>query len=267
MSTPDATIEEVATWLAAMSERHNGLSNPQEPFGQRWLNYFKANLSEEATIPWSDSPTLSELERKAVARSIQTFQLGETGSGRHFLKRSQEWGLANSDPLYHQAACHFIEEEHRHARWLGRFLQQEGVPLLHKQWTDSIFRRLRRLAGLRTSIAVLISAEIMAQVYYRALKLATDSKTLSELCQQILREEAQHVRFQVQQLARIDRHRSPWLRRCLRWADRLLFGIASCIVYYDHRAVFLKAGVSRQDFKKWCERRWLGAEILYVNGA
>ena len=136
--------------------------------------------------------------------------------------------------------------------------------MLYKQWTDSIFRRLRRLAGLRTSIAVLISAEIMAQVYYRALKLATDSETLNELCQQILREEAQHVRFQVQQLARMDRRRSPLLRRCLRWADRLLFGIASWVVYHDHRTVFAKAGVSKAEFKKWCERRWYGTEILYA---
>lgn len=262
-STPDTTIEEVAKWLASITELSDGPPNAQESFGQRWQNYFKKNLSVEATIPWSDSPTLSLVERRAVARSIQTFQLGETGSGRHFLKRSQEWGLANSDLHYHQAACHFIEEEHRHARWLGRFLEQEGVPLLQKQWTDSIFRRLRRLAGLRTSIAVLVSAEIMAQVYYRALKLATDSETLNELCQQILREEAQHVRFQVQQLARMDRHRSPWVRRCLRWADRGLFGIASWVVYQDHRSVFVKAGVSKAEFKKWCKRRWSGTEKLY----
>lgn len=263
-STPDSTIEEVASRLASIPERKENADSAPTAFGKRWYEYFTRNLSVEATIPWSDSPTLSDQERKAVARSIQTFQLGETGSGRHFLTRSYEWGQANGDPFYHQAACNFIEEEHRHARWLGRFLEQEGIPKLQKQWTDSIFRRLRRLAGLRTSIAVLVSAEIMAQVYYRALKLATQSEPLKELCQQILREEAQHVRFQVQQLARIDRRRNSLLRRFLRFADRTLFGIASWIVYADHRRVFDEAGISRALFKKWCNRRWLSAEKLYA---
>ncbi len=263
-STPDETIDAVAKRLGEISE-----SPPSEPifaeaFSQRWLAYFDTNQSVEATFAWSDSPTLLSAERTAVARSIQTFQLGETGSGQHFLKRSQEWGLANGDRYYHHAASRFIDEEHRHARWLGHFLEQERIPKLHKQWTDSIFRRLRRLAGLRTSIAVLLSAEIMALVYYRALKLATGSQPLQQLCQQILREEAQHVRFQVLQLARIDRNRSVWARRCLRWMDRAVFRLASLVVYHDHRAVFVAAGFSKATFKRTCDRRWLANDKLYA---
>ena len=262
-STPDGTIDAVEERLACLPINKEKLPS-EGTFSQRWHDYFRTNQSVEPEIPWSDTPSLSESEHRAVTKSIQIFQLGETGSGRHFLTLAREWGAANSDPMYHHAAEQFIEEEHRHARWLGRFLDQENVPRLQKQWSDSIFRRLRRLAGLRTSIAVLVSAEIMAQVYYRALKLATKSETLQELCHHILREEARHVRFQVQQLARIDRARHPWARRGLRVADRCLFSIASWIVYHDHQSVFEIAGISRSLFRQWCNRRWKGTELIYT---
>jgi (E)-4-hydroxy-3-methyl-but-2-enyl pyrophosphate reductase len=275
-STPDRTVDAVELRLKQISGRvtsevqeeknlqqatsHDGA---HEGFSQAWLDYFSKNQSVEPWIPWSETPTLTEAERTAVAKSIQVFQLGETGCGKHFLRRAHAWCIANDDPDYRSAASRFIDEEHRHARWLGKFLEQEGLITLEKQWTDSIFRRLRRLAGLRTAIAVLVSAEIMAQVYYRALKQATDSDTLQALCHQILREEAKHVQFQVLQLGRMDRKRNPIVRRCLRWTDRVLFGIASWVVYCDHRSVFEKAAIPWKAYRRLCNRRWLATDKIY----
>ena len=71
-----------------------------------------------------------------------------------------------------------------------------------------MFRWLRHRAGLELSIAVLVTAEIIAKVYYAALRQATTSVVLVRLCDQILYDELRHVRFQCERLAILRARRS-----------------------------------------------------------
>src|SRR5262249_37080603 len=150
-----------------------------------WCRYFRANALALLDVPWEQGAALTEAERSAVAASLQGFQLGESSEGRHLLDRARDYARRTGDWGYVEAVRAFIGEEQRHARDLGSFLKLAGVPLLSRTWTDAVFRWLRHRAGLEVSIAVLITAEVIAKVYYDAVRSATGSAVLRRLCDQI----------------------------------------------------------------------------------
>jgi len=53
-----------------------------------------------------------------------------------------------------------------------------GLPTIQANWTDAVFRRLRKNVSYEWSITVLIVAEIIALVYYKALRESTTSVVL-----------------------------------------------------------------------------------------
>ncbi len=224
-----------------------------------WTDYFQTNLADDPGIDWSESRTLELDQRVAIAKSIQIFQLGESGEGSHIRRCASDWIKRGGDADYLQALTLFLREENRHAEWLGRFLDQEGVPRLTRQWSDGCFRFLRHRAGLRTSISVLVTAEILAQVYYLALMRATDSATLRTMCRRILRDERSHVVFQQNQSRELAQHWGPIRRMIVGTIERALFEVARRIVWHDHRGVFTAA---RMDWKSYADRtarRWAAA--------
>src|SRR5262249_5205482 len=162
------------------------------------------------TIPWERGAELTDAEREAVAASLQDFQRGESSEGRHFLLCAADHAARTGDPAYLEAVRLFLAEEKRHAQTLARFLQLAGIPLLTRTWPDTAFRWLRKLAGLDVCLSVLVTAEIIAKVYYAAVRAATQSAVLRRVCEQLLKDEVRHVRFQCERLAILRRHRVPW---------------------------------------------------------
>lgn len=178
-----------------------------------WVQYFEHDRRRRMPIPWDASHRLDPEEHRAVASSVATFQLGETGEGS-FLKAA---AARTGDPDYARAVDLFVAEEQHHARELGRFMELEGIPFRRHHWTNGVFRALRKLLGLELCVVVLIAAETIACVYYRALRDATTSPVLRALCAQILRDEAAHVAFQEESLVRLGSRiaGSPAVRRPL----------------------------------------------------
>src|SRR5204863_9873627 len=131
------------------------------------------------------------------------------------------------DPAYPHTLALFIAEEHRHASDLGRFLDTAGLGRAKRAWPDSVFRWLRHRAGLELSISVLVTAEIIAKVYYAALRDSTTSNVIARLCDQILSDEVQHVRFQCERLA-ILRARRSWLTVWFKGALQTHFFTGTC---------------------------------------
>ena len=159
-----------------------------------WLRYFEQNRRDLLELPWHAGAELTAQERLAVGRSIQEFQRGESSEGRHFLRYAEQYAAKTGDREYVPALRLFIAEEQRHARDLARFLAINGIPLVQSTLPDRVFRTLRHLLGtLEISVAVLITAEIIAQAYYTALRGATGATILERLCEQIIRDEARHV--------------------------------------------------------------------------
>lgn len=78
---------------------------------------------------------------------------------------------------------------------LKRFMQVHAIRTLKQSWTDTVLRTLRKDAGYEASITVLITAELIALFYYRALQVCTQSPVLVAIGKRILEEEAAHTRY------------------------------------------------------------------------
>lgn len=211
----------------------------------KWRNYFEENAQSLLEIPWQIGPELRPPETAAIARSLKEFQAGESSEGSHLYRYAQDYAQSTGDQEYVKAIRLFIAEEQRHARDLGRFLKLNGIGLVRTTFTDRIFRKLRHLfGGLEISISVLISAEIIAKVYYAVLREATRSVILRRLCDQILRDEQKHVEFQAQQLARLRAGRGALGRAATMGLQRFLYLGTVPVVWCFHRHAIRRGGLS-----------------------
>ena len=157
-----------------------------------WYEYFKSNQDHFAQIDWRENASLTFDEKSIITSSIRQFQRGEHSEGKHFL----QYAKSMKDQSYIQALQLFIKEEQDHAAVLGKFMDIHGIEKLKKDWLDNTFRWLRKLAGLECTITVLLTAEIISMVYYKALDLSTSSNLLQQICRQIIIDEEMHLRFQ-----------------------------------------------------------------------
>ena len=207
-----------------------------------WRRHFLAAATAADRLPWDDPTTLSREESRCIESSIQQFQLGEGSSGRRLLQRGREFANAAGDPDFIEALTLFVKEEQRHSGYLLRFMQGEGIPASSSDWVDTVFRRLRVLAGLELSLRVLVSAEIIAIPYYRALGAATQSPLLQAICARILIDEAAHLRFQASMLSRFAANRALFADRIVSAIHRLFLLITCLVVWREHGRVFRAAG-------------------------
>src|SRR5215207_5039038 len=152
-----------------------------------------------------------------------------------------------------RAGEYFIREEQRHARYLRDFLALEGFGTVKQRWADTVFRRLRNLAGLEVSVGVLLTAQIIAKVYYAGLKGATRSPALHEICERILRDEEAHVRFQSERLAILRQGRPEPGRKLTGFLHRALFFGACLVVWRNHGKAVRRGGL---DFRSYWRRCW-----------
>ena len=228
----------------------------------QWTDYFISNKKNLRHIEWSDLYKLSEDEYETIFDSIRIFQRGESSEAKHIFKQAEEFLVNRSDHSYMEALTLFINEEHRHAFELKRFMSLQDIPRLREHWTDSIFRWLRRLGKLEQSISVLLTAEIIASVYYKALMNSTKSKTLRQICEQILFDEDMHIRFQAEAISQFYVNRFPMSNKIVTYAKLFLLEGTICVVWNDHRKV-LKAG--RYDFflfRKECLQQFRMCDLI-----
>lgn len=227
-----------------------------------WLDYFDRNARQLLSLPWDAGAELSTEEVASVAGSVQGFQLGESSEGRHLVKCATTHAEQTGDADYLKAIRLFIREEQRHAQVLGRFLQQNGIDTLKKTWPDTVFRLMRRRAGLELSVAVLVTAEIIAEVYYPALQRATGSSILHRICEQIIRDETPHIQFQCERLAILRSGSSAFRNRFVYAAQRFLFLGTCFVVWLKHRKVFQRAGFNFRQFRAVAWERYYAAEKI-----
>ena len=225
---------------------------------QDWVDHFRWNGSVAMRIPWHIGPDLSDGERAAITHSIQMFQLGEHSEGRHLMRYAKTWAARTGDTAHPEAIRLLIAEEQRHASVLGRFMEMNGIARLKRGSTDRIFWQARNLFGsLEISISVLVTAEIIAKIYYPALREATASSVLREICEQIHREEVAHVEFQTEQLARIRAGRPAYGIWATRILHRMLFYPTLIVVGWSHRIALRRASLSQWQFFSKCRSEFL----------
>ncbi len=209
-----------------------------------WENYFLKNKDHFSEIDWQAEDQLTKDEKKKITSSIQQFQKGENSEGKHFFAFAKTF----PDPLYLVCIKLFISEEQTHALVLGKFMDKHGVQKIRKHWVDGCFRWLRKFSGLENSVIVLVTAEIIARVYYKALMNCTSSSLLRKICIQILIDEDQHIIFQCSAL-RYFHSKKGALKKILTRSFHFVLMIRTImIVWIYHRKVLLSGKYSFNKF-------------------
>ena len=139
-----------------------------------------------------------------------------------------------------------------------------GIERIGHTWPDAVFRWLRHRAGVELSIAVLVTAEIIAQVYYAALRQATHSTVLRRRCDQILADEDMHVRFQCERLAIVRARRSRLTLAAKAAWQRFLFTGTCWVVWMKHRRALRAGGLRYKTFRRHAQQK-LAAALKLMN--
>ena len=217
-----------------------------------WLNHFENHARHPRRVPDGLSDVLRPNELQLIASSMATFQLGEQSEGRTLLRAAERFARAKQIPSLVRIIELLIREEQRHAALLRTFMQDHRMPLKRTDWTDRVFRHIRRLAGLQLYLSVLISAELIGNVYYRALESVTDCERLQVLCRTIVSDELAHVGFESQLLFKLRADRAAPLRALMRSAHRIFFMSTAAVVWLTHRSVLRRAGHGAGSFLRSC---------------
>jgi len=134
---------------------------------RRWRAYFERQARRPLPATDADLAVPADVAR-VVAWSLARFQIGETGEGR-VVGAVARTRLRGVDDDYRRALALFIAEEHRHATILGAIIRALGGRLLSTTWSQRLFVRARRLAGIRFKLLTMFAAEIVGIVFYRSL--------------------------------------------------------------------------------------------------
>jgi hypothetical protein len=231
------------------------MPEPSTRSSEYWEARFRHSLDNPPGVPW-ERAVITKLERNRIRDSIQEFQLGEQSEGRHLTQAALDYSARSGDAAYFRAVKLFIREEQGHAALLGRFMDLAGIERVRSTWVDSVFRSLRRFAGLGMSICVLLTAEVIAKVYYASLRDATECPALRAICTRILEDEEGHLEFQSERLAILRRGRSQWLLMASKAMQCLLFTFTVPVVWLRHEAVLRSDNDSFASYWRRCHHEF-----------
>jgi hypothetical protein len=217
-----------------------------------WLNHFEYHAEQPRGAPGASLNALQPEERRLIARSIATFQLGEQSDGTGLLRAAYRFATAHGDELLPRITELFIREEQRHARLLRQFMDEHGIRARYGHWTNAVFRRVRRLAGFELYLHVLITAELIANVYYRALESVTRCQRLRVLCRTLLADELAHIGYESELILELRSRKPTALRTLIRLTHRAFYCGAACAVWVSHRGVLRRAGYTAAGFLRAC---------------
>lgn len=217
-----------------------------------WHAHFTKNRCNSGDIPWDTPDALTCDEKSCISNSIAAFQLGEYSEGKGLLKSAAAYAEKSGDRLLVPVTKLFIAEEQNHALLLKRFMSNHDIPLVKKNWTDAVFRRLRKNVGYELTITVLITAELISVVYYRALKRATNSKLLAGVCDKILADEVAHIKYESEMLNHIRDSKPAAVRLVTAFLHRFLFFGTTLVVFFNHKRVLKRGGCGFYDYWEAC---------------
>ena len=217
-----------------------------------WSNHFEYHALRPSDVAQDASDCLSRDEFRLIANSIATVQLGEQAAGPELLRATERF--AETKRVAHLARIIelLIHEELRHGSLLHVFMRHHWIPMKRSGWSYRLSGYIRGLTGLHWQLCMLISAELMGIVYYRALESVTDCERLRLLCRVIVSDKLAHVGFESQLLATLRADYPASLQPIIRSAHLAFFTGAAAVVWWTHRSVLLRAGHGARSFLRSC---------------
>lgn len=241
----------------AVVEAKGNLSSNQFS-SSSWLEYFQQNRANKTSIDFPENIVLPSELRAPLLHSLQRFQIGETGEGKHL----RSYAKYMKDETYEQCIDLFVKEEQSHARILAAMIGALDGTLLTSHWTDLAFIALRRMMGLKTELFILLIAEVIGKCFYLLCARSIPHERMSNAFSIIVLDEIAHLRFHALAL-NVQLKAEP---RCFRviilklWT--MLF-LAACLVFvWDHARTLAALHTNKEDFSKACIKEFNRAAAI-----
>jgi hypothetical protein len=215
---------------------------------QNWLHYFEHNRANRLPVPWENGIKIEPHLREPLIRSLQKFQLGESGEGRKLKRHAAKTG----DAVYAAAIDLFIKEEQEHARLMANILRGLNAPLLTGHWSDRCFIFMRQLFGLHQELMVLLLPEMIAKCYFRALHDGSNDPVLRAVFAQIANDEDGHLAFHIEYLRRAFKNMSFTKKIFALIIWRIIFRATCAVVMFDHWKILRAVGMTPRQFWDDC---------------
>ena len=214
---------------------------------ERWLAHFRTNREMRPEPDWRAPVTLPATIVTPLVRSLEQFHLGDGGGPASLIARDAETFRSSSAEARRLVGLWF-EEEKEHSRLLSCMVERFGGRPIGGHWSFSVFCEVRRRLGVRFELTALLLTEIASTAYYRLLRRHGGDPALRATCRLILRDEAGHVDFHRDRMARQSAgrpsHYGIW------WESRFrALGLAAATMLWVNHAAALKAiGATRAEF-------------------
>jgi hypothetical protein len=221
-----------------------------------WLNHFEYHSQHPRCVPAGLSDVLKDEERRLIARSMAVFQLCEQPEGTSLLRSARRFAEKHDAAQLTRITELFVNEQQRHATLLRIFMEDHGIPCRQTALTDFVFCCLRRIGRYEMRLHVLLAAELIANVYYRALESVTGCQRLKVLCRTLVADELAHIGLESQLLLTLRSRRPALVRAGARWFHQGFFKCAGGAVYLSHRKVLRAAGYNIGSFLRVCARQY-----------
>jgi hypothetical protein len=186
--------------------------------------------------------------RVPVIKSLQRFQIGETGDGNHLRK----YAKTLNDPLYEQCIDLFVKEENGHALVLARIIELMDGYLITWHWSDYAFVNLRHLLGLKTEVFIILTAEIVGKCFYKACADRLPEPILRDIFSSIVLDELAHLKFHWSFMRREMLPISKLTRRAIYYFWSAVFLAICCVFVIDHGETLRALGKSPRSFLSDC---------------
>jgi hypothetical protein len=224
---------------------------------ENWIAHFKTNL-EKKRINWDLKPSITAKEVQTILPSLQAWQLGETSDGANLIAAAEIYAARTGDADYVGAVKLFIKEEQKHGNNLGLYLDAINEPRIKKDWGDSLFRWVRHLnTSMETWTLTVIIIESAAQIFYQALKDATQCELLKQICTDILIDEAYHITYQTEHLGAIYYSKSMVSKAMRKPVYKCFFYGTSLTIWFAHRRLFKAGGNTFRSYLKRMNYKYL----------
>ncbi|MEO7718317.1 MAG: hypothetical protein ABIY70_19115 [Capsulimonas sp.] len=234
---------------AAVLDRHH---NPTEDTTadpmidiERWLAHFRGNQENRTEPEWEAPITMSAATIKPLLRSLEQFELGDGGGPDRLIARNADSFRCGTAARQELVDMWFVEEK-EHSRLLGGLVQRFGGHSIQGHWSFSAFCLSRRILGVGFELSILLVTEIVSTAYYRLLCQYGEDAALKGVCRLILRDEAGHVAFHRDRLARTGR--PGGYGRLWEIGFRALALGAATMLFVNHASALRAMGAYRSDF-------------------
>jgi hypothetical protein len=220
----------------------------------RWLAHFRRNHQNRPEPDWAAPVTLSAEVVRPLVRSLEQFQLGDGGGPACLIAWDAE-RFRSQNAATRALVDLWFAEEREHARLLGAAVARFGGRPIHGHWSFTAFCATRRWIGVRFEVTVLLLTEIVSTVYYRLLRRHAADPALRSVCGLILRDEAGHVAFHRDRLARAGRAGRASYGPGWEVVFRALGLAAASVLWASHAAGLRAVGATGREFYRevWLE--------------